>query len=93
MHGLCKVGLRSCVSHGYPLVCCGCSVESVEEDVVGTLATSITTPSWALDRLDQTGLPLDGQYSFNAGSAGTGVDVYIVDSGKCRGLAAYSSLA
>jgi hypothetical protein len=78
--------LLSSLSRGYLLVCCGCSVESVEEDVVGTLATTITTPSWALDRLDQTGLPLDGQYSFNAGSAGTGVDVYIVDSGKCRGL-------
>lgn len=36
--------------------------------------------SWGLDRLDQTGLPLDGNYFIN-GPAGAGVDVYILDSG------------
>ena len=38
-----------------------------------------TSLSWGLDRIDQRNLPLDGSYSpdFN----GTGVNVYIVDSG------------
>ena len=54
-------------------------VEAVERDDVGTLATA--TSSWALDRVDQRSLPLDGQYSFNPTSAGQGVDVYVVDSG------------
>lgn len=37
------------------------------------------TPSWGIDRIDQTLLPLDGQYSY--GSTGSGVSVYIIDTG------------
>jgi len=36
-------------------------------------------PSWGLDRIDQAALPLDGQYAY-AGN-GSGVNVYIIDSG------------
>jgi len=38
-----------------------------------------STSSWALDRLDQADLPLDGM--FNPASDGAGVHVYIVDTG------------
>ncbi|MFF3420661.1 S8 family peptidase [Streptomyces sp. NPDC002698] len=37
-------------------------------------------PSWGLDRIDQTGRPLDGRYTAPA-SAGSGVTVYVIDTG------------
>jgi subtilisin family serine protease len=38
-----------------------------------------SSPPWGLDRIDQTSLPLNAQYVFNA--TGTGVRAYIIDSG------------
>lgn len=37
-------------------------------------------PSWGLDRVDQRNLPLNQKYSY-VGSAGSGVDVYGIDTG------------
>ncbi|MFJ7969412.1 S8 family peptidase [Streptomyces sp. NPDC096324] len=37
-------------------------------------------PSWGLDRIDQTGRALDGRYTA-PGSAGSGVTVYVIDTG------------
>uniref|UniRef100_A0AAU3I5C7 S8 family peptidase n=1 Tax=Streptomyces sp. NBC_01393 TaxID=2903851 RepID=A0AAU3I5C7_9ACTN len=37
-------------------------------------------PSWGLDRIDQAGRPLDGRYTA-PGSAGSGVTVYVIDTG------------
>ncbi len=55
-------------------------VAYVEQDRVATLhATQSPTPAWGIDRIDQRDLPLDDSYTYNVD--GTGVDVYILDTG------------
>jgi subtilisin family serine protease len=41
--------------------------------------TNQTSATWGLDRIDQRGLPLNNTYSYN--TDGSGVDVYIIDTG------------
>ncbi len=56
------------------------NVRWVEEDgLVGLVATQTNPPSWGLDRIDQRALPLDNSYTYNFD--GTGVDVWIIDTG------------
>jgi len=55
-------------------------VEFVEEDgevFAGT--TQLNPPSWGLDRIDQRDLPPDSSYSYT--QDGTGVNVYVIDTG------------
>jgi len=42
-------------------------------------ATQLNPPSWGLDRIDQRNLPLDNSYTSDLN--GTGVTVYIIDTG------------
>ncbi|CAA0110221.1 Extracellular serine proteinase [Zhongshania aliphaticivorans] len=54
-------------------------VKLVEQDQTVTIAATQNNATWGLDRVDQASLPLDGSYQYN--SDGSGVHVYIVDSG------------
>ncbi|HEY9825040.1 MAG TPA: S8 family peptidase [Stenomitos sp.] len=42
-------------------------------------ATTQTSATWGLDRIDQKALPLNGQYTYDA--SGLGVTAYIIDTG------------
>ena len=55
------------------------NVVGIEADAEFTALTDQTNPSWGLDRIDQTSLPLDSTYSYQ--SDGSGVTAYIVDTG------------
>ncbi|WP_250445377.1 S8 family serine peptidase [Actinotalea sp. C106] len=64
-------------------------VVRVEEAVPTAIADSSETttqgrPTWGLDRVDQAALPLDGGFTYPS-SAGTGVRVYVVDTGVDSG--------
>ena len=54
-------------------------VAGIEADQVVTVNTTQTPATWGLDRVDQRALPLSGSYSYVAD--GTGVTVYIIDTG------------
>lgn len=43
------------------------------------VATQTPTPSWGLDRIDQTNLPLNSSYTYP--NTGAGVHAYIIDTG------------
>ena len=56
------------------------SVAYVAQDAWMRIAGSqVNPPSWGLDRVDQRPLPLDSSYDYV--NAGSGVDVYVVDTG------------
>jgi len=55
-------------------------VKYVEQDAIVWQTDTLSSPGWALDRIDQRGLPLDVSYTYSS-SDGTGVNVYVIDSG------------
>lgn len=55
------------------------NVAYVEQDQTASLAGTQTGAPWGLDRIDQALLPGDGTYNYP--STGTGVNIYIIDSG------------
>ncbi len=57
------------------------AVASVEQNQRVQLAdTTQSSAPWGLDRIDQTSLPLSGAYTY-PDSAGSGVTVYVIDTG------------
>ena len=54
-------------------------VTRVEADQVMTAIATQTGATWGIDRIDQAALPLSTTYTYNAD--GTGVVVYIIDTG------------
>ena len=54
-------------------------VERVEQDQTMSISTEQAGATWGIDRIDQRALPLSGTYVYNAD--GTGVTVYIIDTG------------
>ncbi|MFH9014274.1 S8 family peptidase [Streptomyces sp. NPDC017943] len=56
------------------------AVASVEQNQRVSLAATQTSAPWGLDRIDQPSLPLSGTYTY-PDSAGSGVTVYVVDTG------------
>jgi subtilisin family serine protease len=54
-------------------------VEYVAEDAVVKLDATQTGATWGLDRIDQKGLPTNGNYSYH--TTGAGVHAYIIDTG------------
>lgn len=57
-------------------------VKFVEEDSVMEATTTQSNPPWGLDRIGQRDLPLNASYSYT--TTGSGVNVYIIDTGIRR---------
>ncbi|QFZ17986.1 S8 family peptidase [Saccharothrix syringae] len=55
------------------------AVEYVEQDQVFTTQATQSNAPWGLDRIDQRNLPLSTTYNYT--STGSGVNVYVIDTG------------
>lgn len=66
-------------------------VAYVEEDAVMEAFVTQTNATWGLDRIDQRDRPLSGTYSYT--STGSGVNVYVIDTGIRRTHTQFGSRA
>ncbi len=55
-------------------------VTAIEKDRVITVGGVQPSPTWGLDRSDETDIPVDGEFAY-PGQAGAGVHVYVIDTG------------
>jgi subtilisin family serine protease len=55
------------------------NVDYVEQEQIGGVQVTQLNATWGIDRIDQQNLPLSTTYTYNA--SGTGVRVYVIDSG------------
>ncbi|MFE2755191.1 S8 family peptidase [Actinosynnema sp. NPDC059335] len=70
------------------------AVVTIEQDVLVTDAldaTQANPPSWGIDRIDQTALPLSKSYTYNY--TGAGVHAYVIDTGITPGHADFGGRA
>ncbi len=67
------------------------SVAYVEQDQTMSTMTVQSGATWGIDRIDQRARPLSGTYAYNAD--GTGVTVYIIDTGINFGHVEYAGRA
>ncbi|MEU9576691.1 S8 family peptidase [Streptomyces chilikensis] len=56
------------------------AVALVEQNRTFTTQATQTNPTWGLDRIDQTSLPLNSSYTYDD-TAGQGVTAYVIDTG------------
>jgi hypothetical protein len=57
-------------------------IDHVTQDAEIELSATQFNPPWNLDRIDQRDLPLNGAYTYN--NTGSGVSVYVIDTGIRR---------
>ena len=67
------------------------SVDYVEQAQRGGIAVTQFGATWGIDRIDQKFLPLSGSYTYTA--SGTGVRVYVIDSGIYTGHSQFGGRA
>ena len=67
------------------------AVDYIEPSQRGGIQTVQSPATWGIDRIDQRYLPLSGSYTY--GATGTGVRVYIIDSGIYTGHAQFGGRA
>ena len=66
-------------------------VQFIEVNQITSVSTTQTNPTWGLDRIDQQNLPLNNAYTYD--QDGTGVNVYVLDSGVTTSVTEFGGRA
>lgn len=67
------------------------AVAAIEQDQIIKATTVQKKPTWGLDRIDETALPLSHTYSYK--HTGAGVNAYVIDTGIDTSLAQFGGRA